>query len=131
METYDVGDATGTGALHQVELCIGVAVLRLGGGRDEEGVGELVAEDGRVQAGLDVGDIDHGTGPEAVAVEHLEEAKRSAGCSRVPWAGQGCTYLKVVAVRPLAGSAISVVGVLKTQISYMHNPQTLFVTEQD
>jgi len=72
---YDVRDATGSSTLHQVQLGVGVAVLRPGGWGDEEGVGEVVAQDGRVHAGLDVGHVNHGTGPKAVTVENLERGK--------------------------------------------------------
>lgn len=90
VEGGHVKDVTLGGTLDKVLLSIGVSVTALGAGADEERSREVVAQDGGGQGALDVGDVDHDTGLETVALEDLE----------------------VVAVGPLAGSTVTVVGVV-------------------
>ncbi|KAI6756640.1 hypothetical protein HG530_011238 [Fusarium avenaceum] len=90
VEGGHVKDVTSGGTLYKVLLSIGVSVATLGARADEERSREVVAQDGGGQCALDVGDVDHDTGLKAVSLEDLE----------------------VVAVGPLAGSTVTVVGVV-------------------
>lgn len=90
VEGGHVENVTLTSTLHEVKLSIRVGVASSSTRADEEGGREVVAQDLGGQSVLNVCDINHGSGLEAVTLEDLE----------------------VVAVRPLAGSTVTVVCVV-------------------